>query len=228
MKRTFVLAFDIYGTLIDPYSTEAHLAPIFGEQARHAAELWRGKQLDYAVRRALMRKYADFDVCTAQALAYVGHRLGVPLTGEDQRTLLDQYRRLPAYPDVSDALGALAEQGHTLMAFSNGTENAVRGLLEHASVLHRFRRIVSVDRVRTFKPDPAVYEYLASTAGVPPQFIWLISGNPFDVIGAKACGWWAAWVKRNANSAFDPWEYSPDVTVAGLARLATALEDFDA
>lgn len=224
MKRTFVLAFDIYGTLINPFATEVHLAPFFGDQAKHAAELWRSKQIEYSFRRALMRKYADFGVCTAQALIYVSRRLGVPLTGEEQQALLDEYRRLPAYPDAGDALRRLEEQGHTLMAFSNGTESAVRGLLEHASLLSHFRQIVSVDPLRTFKPDPVVYEYLASQAGVPPQSIWLISGNPFDVIGAKACGWQAAWIKRDAKSTFDPWEYMPDVTVGDLFHLPEALD----
>ena len=74
------------------------------------------------------------------------------LTDEDQFALLDQYRQLPAFPDVAGAIAALVERGHTLLAFSNGTESAVRGLLEHASILHRFRQIVSVDGVRTFKP----------------------------------------------------------------------------
>jgi 2-haloacid dehalogenase len=105
-----------------------------------------------------MRKYVDFDVCTAQALVYVSRRLRVHLTDEDQLALLGQYRQLPAFPDVAGAIAALVERCHTLLAFSNGTESAVRRLPEHASILHRFRQIVSVDGVRTFKPAPAVYE----------------------------------------------------------------------
>jgi len=26
--------------------------------------------------------------------------------------------------------------------------------------------------------------------------IWLVSGNPFDIVGARAVGWQAAWVDR--------------------------------
>ena len=75
LSRTSVLAFDIYGTLIDPYGTEAPLARYFGDQATQAADLWRAKQIEYALRRGLMRKYVDFDVCTAQARVYVSRRL---------------------------------------------------------------------------------------------------------------------------------------------------------
>jgi 2-haloacid dehalogenase len=45
-----------------------------------------------------------------------------------------------------------------------------------------------------------------------------------SVIGAKACGWRAAWVQRDASSIFDPWEYSPDLTVHSLTGLAEALK----
>jgi 2-haloacid dehalogenase len=223
MSRPFVLAFDIYGTLIDPLSTEAHLAQFFGEQAQAAAQLWRAKQLEYAMRRGLMQKYMDFDACTAQALLFVSRKLGVDLSDETRGGLLDQYRRLPAYPDVAGALAVLARDGHTLLAFSNGTGSAVRGLLQHAGVLHHFRDVVSVDAVKTFKPAPAVYEHLLASAGVSAESIWLVSSNPFDVIGAKACGLRAAWIRRDPRAVFDPWEYSPDVMVPTLADLPAKL-----
>src|SRR5579863_9958429 len=65
-----VLAFDVYGTLIDPFRIEEHLRAVFGDKAKEATELWRSKQLEYSFRRALMRKYKNFDVCTAQALQF--------------------------------------------------------------------------------------------------------------------------------------------------------------
>ena len=34
--------------------------------------------------------------------------------------------------------------------------------LDYAGVLPHFSKIVSVDPLRTFKPDPAVYEYLVA------------------------------------------------------------------
>jgi 2-haloacid dehalogenase len=218
-----VLAFDVYGTLIDPFHMEEHLRPAFGERAREASELWRGKQLEYSFRRALMKKYVDFTQCTAQALRFVGAQLGVALSEEDQRELMNQYLKLPAYADVPAALESLAARGFKIVACSNGTESAVRGLLEHAGVLPRFSGIVSVDQIRTFKPDPAVYEYLAAETRAAKENIWLISSNPFDVTGAKACGLRAAWVRRDAKRAFDPWEYEPDVVVRNLGELGERL-----
>src|SRR5246127_2532802 len=94
-----VLAFDVYGTLIDPFRMEEHLHADFGEKAKEASELWRSKQIEYSFRRALMRKYQNFDACTAQALRFVSAQLGISLSSEAQEKLLSKYQRLPAYPD---------------------------------------------------------------------------------------------------------------------------------
>jgi 2-haloacid dehalogenase len=222
-NRPSVLAFDVYGTLIDPFRMEDHLHPIFGGSAKEATELWRSKQLEYSFRRALMKKYENFDVCTAQALRFVCRQLDVSLDEAALRNLLDQYLWLPPYPDVSTALEELEALGFKLVACSNGTEQAVRGLLERAGVLARFSGIVSVDPIRTFKPDPAVYEYLAAQVHTEKDMVCMISSNPFDVIGAKAYGLRTAWVKRDPNRMFDPWEFEADWVVHGLEQLSTEL-----
>jgi 2-haloacid dehalogenase len=214
-----ILAFDIYGTLIDPFRMEEHLRAAFGEKAREASELWRSKQIEYSFRRALMKKYRNFDLCTAQALRFVSVQLGISLSEEAEQKLLSKYLELPAYPDVPGALDELAAQGFTIAAFSNGTLGAVRGLLDHAGVLRRFSKIVSVDVIRSFKPDPAVYEYLVAELEVGREMVWLVSSNSFDVIGAKACGLHAAWVRRDLKRTFDPWEFEPDLIVHGLGEL---------
>lgn len=219
-----VLAFDVYGTLIDPFRMEDHLRAAFGEKAKEASELWRSKQIEYSFRRALMKKYRNFGECTAEALRFVSAQLGISLTEEAQSHLLSKYQQLPAYPDVVGALDELAAQGFTIAACSNGTEGAVRASLDHAGVLPRFNKIVSVDPIRTFKPDPAVYEYLAHELGGRKDLVWLISSNPFDVIGAKACGLRTAWVQRDPKRIFDPWEFEPNAVVHGLAELQAVLE----
>ncbi len=218
-----VLAFDVYGTLIDPFHMKEHLRAAFGERAKEASELWRSKQIEYSFRRALMKKYRPFDACTAQALSFVSAQLGIPLSEEAHKALMSKYLQLPAFPDVTAALAELTAQGFTITAFSNGTESAVRAVLDHADVLTRFSRIVSVDPRRTFKPDPAVYEYLVAQLSVPKESVWMISSNPFDVIGAKACGLHTAWVQRDLKRIFDPWEFEPDLIVRGLAQLGRGL-----
>src|SRR6202790_4941006 len=92
-----VLAFDVYGTLIDPFHMEEHLRAAFGERAREASELWRSKQVEYSFRRALMKKYRTFDICTEQALRFVSAQMGISLSAAAREQLLAKYRQLPAY-----------------------------------------------------------------------------------------------------------------------------------
>ena len=53
---------------------------------------------------------------------------------------------------------------------------------------------------------------------------WLVSGNPFDVIGAISAGMKSAWVKRTDRAVFDPWGIEPTLTVPTLSELCEKLD----
>jgi len=219
-----IIALDIYGTVIDPAAIAVHLSEAFDTRAKLAAQLWRERQLEFTFRRALMRRYVDFDLCTAQALTCVSAQLGVNLDEEDRRALLDSYLRLPAFPDVKPGLETLRAGGYRVVALTNGTEKSVRALLQQAGVGEYFEMILSADTIKTFKPDPAVYQLVQRAADMPEEKVWLVSGNPFDIIGAKACGLKAAWVRRDPARVFDPWEFPPDAVVQNLKELHDVLQ----
>jgi 2-haloacid dehalogenase len=170
-----------------------------------------------------MRFYVDFDECTAQALRSVSADLRIPLDEAAERELLQAYLRLPPFPDVRGGLESLRRSGHKLVALTNGTERSVRGLLAHAGIDGYFETILSAERSRTFKPDPAVYALLREVTDAYPTQACLVSANPFDVIGAKACGLTTAWLRRDPEKIFDPWELSPDVVIQTLEALPDAL-----
>jgi 2-haloacid dehalogenase len=219
VEKTYALGFDVYGTLVDPLALAEPLRALVGEQAAQFAGLWRTKQLEYSFRRGLMRRYVDFDVCTRQALRYTQQTLCQELPESDQDRLMEAYLYLPMFPEVAASLTTLKEQGLRLVAFSNGVEASIRALLTHAGVLPLLEDVVSVDDLRTFKPDPEVYAYLARRTGRAPNETWLVSSNAWDVIGAKAAGLRAVWVKRQPDMVFDPWEVEPDVVVNSLDEL---------
>ena len=62
------LAFDVYGTLVDPSGMAKYLTDDLGPKAAGFVNFWREKQLEYSFRRGLMRIYADFSICTSDAL----------------------------------------------------------------------------------------------------------------------------------------------------------------
>ncbi|HZF58601.1 MAG TPA: haloacid dehalogenase type II [Rubrobacter sp.] len=217
------LGFDIYGTLVDPLEMNEHLGEVVGEGAERFSALWREKQIEYTWRRGLMREYADFGVCTRQALDYAALSFGLELSSDQREGLVEEYQNLRPFPDVLPGLERLRSEGHTLVAFSNGVERTARVLLERGGVLDHLEDVVSVDDLGTFKPDPEVYRYLARRLDRPVGETWLVSSNGWDVIGAKSAGLRAAWVRRNPNAVFDPWGIEPDLVVENLEQLAGRL-----
>jgi len=214
------LAFDVYGTLVDTTGVAVQLTRHLGDRTAVFVALWRDKQLEYSFRRGLMRNYCSFAVCTRQALDYCCDALGHTLSESDKQALMAAYARLPAFPEVREALERFVGSGHRLFAFSNGAEADVRLVLEAAGIADRFEGVVSVDPIRSFKPDPAVYAHFLRAAAAPAAETWLISGNPFDVIGARSAGLRAAWIKRRPDAVFDPWELTPTLEAPDLAALA--------
>lgn len=60
---------------------------------------------------------------------------------------------------------------------------------------------VSADAVKRYKPDPKTYEHLietqrADTGDLAPSEVYLVSANPFDIVGAQAAGMGTVWVDR--------------------------------
>jgi 2-haloacid dehalogenase len=217
------LAFDVYGTLIDTHGVVTKLEELLGDRARDFSSTWRDKQLEYSFRRGLMQNYENFAVCTRDALDYTCSRFAVDIPPDQKRALLETYRELPAFDDAEPALTDLRARDCRLFAFSNGAAAAVETLLSAAGIREHFLGVVSCDDVKSFKPNPAVYAHFLSRADATGNEAWLISGNPFDVIGAISAGMRAAWVRRSEDSIFDPWGIEPTVTVTSLRDLADAI-----
>ncbi len=217
------LAFDIYGTLIDTAGVTDSLTQLVGDKAHLFSECWRQKQLEYSFRRGLMSQYADFSVCTRDALEFTCEALQQPLSEVAKQQLLQTYRILPAFTDALPALKNLKEEGHRLFAFSNGKPDDLNSLLNHAGLNPFFVDTISVHEIGTFKPDPQVYLHFLGRASSKAENSWLLSSNPFDIIGAMAVGMKAAWIKRSAAAQFDPWGVEPTLTITSLNEFAQGI-----
>ena len=214
------IGFDIYGTLVDPLEINRELRQLAGDKADRMSELWRQKQIEYALRRGLMRDYQTFGVCTLDGLRYAARAVGVDLPESEEERLMEEYQNLRAFEDVIPGVEAMKSAGHRMAAFSNGVEDTARTLLERAGVLPYLDDVVSVDDVGTFKPAPEVYHYLSRRLKTPKEQTWLVSSNQWDVIGAKNAGIRAAWIRRNPETATDPWGEEPDLVAGNLQELA--------
>jgi 2-haloacid dehalogenase len=220
----YTLAFDVYGTLINTSGVFNSVEKMIGDKAKLLMDTWRNKQLEYSFRRGLMNTFVDFSVCTKDALEYSIRYLKINLTDTQKNTLLNEYKVLPAFPDVKNGLQSLKNDGHKIYAFSNGSTHTVSNLLINAEIINLFDGVVSVEDVQVFKPSPTVYEHFNTKTNSIKSDSWLISSNSFDVIGATSYGMKTAWVQRSEDSIFDPWGIEPTTIIHSLSELAQKLE----
>ena len=148
------LAFDVYGTLINTHGVMVALEKHVGAKASEFSRTWREKQLEYSFRRGLMLNYENFAVCTSNALDYTSLYFKVPLSLKEKEELLDAYKVLPVFDDVEDGLARAKKAGFRMFAFSNGSADAVERLLENAGIRDHFIGVVSVDEIKSYKPNP--------------------------------------------------------------------------
>lgn len=220
-----VLAFDVYGTLIDTAGVTGRLAELVGDRAAVISAQWRAKQLEYTWRYGLMGQYRDFRVCTRQALDWTCAHYDCGISESDKDGLMALYLELPPFEDVPGGLKALKSLGIGMYAFSNGLPSDLETLLGNAGLLHLLDGIVSVDDKKSFKPNPMLYRYMVERGGSDTAGTWLVSSNGFDVCGAVAAGLKAFWVQRDPAITFDPWEYQPTRIVHGLGGIVECLEN---
>ncbi len=223
MKTT--IAFDVYGTLIDTNGVIAALQNM-DVDAQTFSRTWRDKQLEYSFRRSLMQNYVSFDVCTSQALDYACAFHKVVLSARQKAELLDVYRVLPIFEDVKEGLARTRSAGFRLYAFSNGKADALETLLSNAGIRDLFHGVVSVDDIKTFKPSTGAYCHFLRKADAIGCHSWLVSGNPFDVIGAISAGIKSVWIRRSPEAIFDPWGIHPTLTMSNLLDLADKINEF--
>ena len=226
VSTKLVLAFDLYGTLLSTASIAKALAKHLGDDEGAAvAATWRTLQLEYTWRLNSMRtlspisptmqtvtptldKYLPFDVVTMRALSHALAAHHHTLEQPQLNHLLQAYDDLDTFPDAAPALAALGQSAtFQCIVFSNGTPGMLahameRKLAPHAAV---FADVVSVDAIRRYKPDPAAYRLLTERVGRVgrAEEVWLVSGNPFDVVGARASGLRAVWVDNQATGWVD-------------------------
>ncbi len=185
--------FDAYGTLFDVHAVVEAGREITSDPAA-LSTTWRQKQLEYTWLRALMGAYVDFWAVTEAALRYSIRRLGLAATEAQVRRLMEAYLTLASFPEVKASLARLA--GRPRAVLSNGAPAMLAAAVAASGLTNLLEHVISVDRVKTYKPSPLVYALGPQTLGVPAGELLFVSSNGWDVAGAKAFGYQVAWCNR--------------------------------
>ena len=211
--------FDLFGTLvpIDPLAAECELvAP--GRGAALAGR-WRQRQLEASWLRSLMGTWQPFDVVTRDALRVAAAELGIdgPLG-----RLEGAFERLPARPDAVAVLGGLRDAGLLVGVLSNGSIGMIERTLLAAGLDGSIDDVRSVDEVRRYKPDPAVYALAVARSGVGPDRIGFVTANGWDAAGAAIFGLRVVWLRPDP-AAHLPAVGAPPPRVAAWVEIREAL-----
>ncbi len=214
------IIFDAYGTLFDVHSVIRNSGVGIPGDLQALSQLWRQKQLEYTWLRALMDRYEDFWHITQDALRSAVQQLSIRATDRQLESLMQAYLVPPAFPEVAFALEAV--KGLPLAILSNGSPAMLDSAVRYNSVESYFAEIISVDRVKTYKPSPRVYALGSETLNLPAAEILFVSSNLWDAAGAKAFGYPVCWCNRS-GAAMEDWGFAPDFTVSRLDQIGDAL-----
>ena len=89
-------------------------------------------------------------------------------------------------------------------------------------MMQLFDAVVVSGDMGVYKPDPGVFlAILKKLSSRPDETLYIGDSYPMDVVGAKAAGIFAAWVKRDGNER--PAEEAPDLLLKDVVELREVL-----
>ena len=227
LERVKFLTFDIFGTVMDLTGSLAGPAGNFlaangsnmTGQAFYAD--WRERQrIEQYQDNLLMLGHSGYLETCRRAFVYCLKKHNVSYTAEGVQEFMKVYMDLQPYDDAIDGLRSLGNR-YKLVALSNGEQWYLEKLLGN-NVPVEFDAIISVDQVGLFKPAPGIYRKAVQRLGCEPGEIMMVAAHAFDILGAQACGFKAAYVNRYKLPTEDS-EYQPEIIVDDFVELARRL-----
>ena len=192
-----VLAFDIFGTVVD-----WHGSIVREMQALHPqvdgdafAVAWRAGYQP-AMRRVMSGElgWTLIDALHRIILDDILPRFGLAHLDEAQRAHLNKvWHRLDPWPDTVRGLTRLKRK-YTICSLSNGNLGLLTNMAKRAGL--PWDCILSAEVFRAYKPDPATYLGVAKVFDLAPDQVMLVAAHHDDLAGARACGLQTAYIER--------------------------------
>lgn len=215
-----LIAFDVNQTLLDLDPIEANLEGIFGAEPPMGE--WFARLLHGSLVANTLGQYRSFGDIAAESLINMAGRRGLLLRAEDALEALAPMSRLPPHPDVVPGVKRLAAAGKRMVALTNGSNDVANAQIHHAGLADYLERVISVDEVGVFKPDPAPYHHAAELMGVAVDEMVLVAAHDWDCAGAMSAGAEAVFVKR-PGAVWGLPTPPPEQQVATIEQLAVAM-----
>lgn len=226
LNRIEAIVFDVFGTLVDWYSSISEAGRELGIRTGLEAD-WNKLALEWRAgyAPALARvnageaEWATLDVLHAEILEELLPRYGLEgLSAEDRKHFNMAWHRLRAWPDVGEGLSAL-RPGFLLAPLSNGNVSQLVDLGRHND--WRWDCVFSCELAGRYKPDSEVYLTATRLLGLEPDRVLMVAAHANDLKGARSAGLRTAYVHRPHE--FGPRRCDGEKILAGARQ-----EGFDA
>ncbi len=216
MKNIKAIIFDAYGTLFDVNSAAKKCKEKIGDKWENFGNYWRTTQLEYTWLRSLMNRHKDFWQVTEDSLDKSMQAFNIDSSMRNE--LLNLYKVLSTFPEVKEVLNKLKKKNYKLAILSNGTPFLLNELVKSNNLDNIFDNIFSIEEVKTYKPDPKVYNIPIKKYQIQKNEVAYLSANTWDVSAGGNYGFNSVWVNRNKNI-FDKLDYLPKNEVKNLNQL---------
>jgi 2-haloacid dehalogenase len=198
-----VLAFDIFGTVVDWHGSIAREvdAMRLGVSGDAFALAWRAGYVP-AMKRVMSGElgWTLIDDLHRMILDELLARFDITQLGEPEKRHLNKvWHRLDPWPDSVQGLTRL-KQRFTICTLSNGNIGLLANMAKRAGL--PWDCILSAEVFRAYKPDPATYLGVARVFDLEPSQVMLVAAHHDDLAGARACGLQTAYIQR-------PLEFGP-------------------
>jgi 2-haloacid dehalogenase len=215
-----LLVFDVNETLLDLTPLKIDFEDVFGKAA--PIDEWFARMLHGSLVANQLDDYRAFGVIGVEALLLVAEKHGVHLDEATATEVVTRLAIVPAHLDVIPALERLLDAGFRTAALTNSSTKAANVQIENAG-LHTFiQRVISVEEVGRFKPDPVTYRHAAQAMDVRVSDAMMISAHDWDVVGAMGAGAQGAFVRRRGSMWSLP-NPMPEVVGRDLTEIADRL-----
>jgi 2-haloacid dehalogenase len=200
-KRIKLLAFDVFGTVVDWRSSVI----AEGEQLGKAkginvewtafADAWR------SIYRPFMDKvqngalpWTKLDDLHRMMLAETLKQFGIENLTDDEKEHLNRvWHRLKPWPDSVAGLQRLKSR-FVIAPLSNGNISLLTNMAKNAGL--PWDCILSAENVRAYKPDPSVYLLAPQLFDLAPDQVMMVAAHEHDLQSASKHGLRTAYVHR--------------------------------
>lgn len=197
MQEIKILAFDVFGTVVDWHGSIAREVEALGlgVDSGEFALAWRAGYQP-AMQRVMSGElgWTLIDDLHRGILDDVLAEFGITSLAESQKRDLNRaWHRLDPWPDVVEGLSRLRRR-FTICTLSNGNLGLLANMAKRAGL--PWDCLLSAEVFRQYKPHPDTYLGVARVFDVPAEAVMMVAAHQNDLDSARSQGLKTAYIER--------------------------------